>query len=69
MTLTLQQNLSDFTDKNKKSLIVLEVLRMNQTTKQIMAEEQGFEPWRPVKSLRAFQARPFSHLGIPPTRF
>ena len=32
----------------------------------MMAEEQGFEPWHPVKSLRAFQARPFSHLGIPP---
>lgn len=31
-----------------------------------MAEEQGFEPWLPVKRLRAFQARPFDHLGIPP---
>ncbi len=31
-----------------------------------MAEEQGFEPWRPVTSLRAFQARPFDRLGIPP---
>ena len=32
-----------------------------------MAEEEGFEPSRPVTSLRAFQARPFSLLGIPPT--
>jgi hypothetical protein len=31
-----------------------------------LAEEKGVEPLRPVKSLRAFQARPFSHLGIPP---
>ena len=31
-----------------------------------MAEEWGFEPQRPVTSLRAFQARPFNHLGIPP---
>ena len=33
----------------------------------LMAEEEGFEPSRPVTSLRAFQARPFSLLGIPPT--
>ena len=32
----------------------------------MMAEEQGFEPWHRVTSLRAFQARPFSLLGIPP---
>ena len=32
----------------------------------IVAEKQGFEPWRPVTSLRAFQARPFDRLGIPP---
>ncbi len=32
----------------------------------IVAEEQGFEPWHRVTSLRAFQARPFSLLGIPP---
>ena len=31
-----------------------------------LAEEQGFEPWHRVTSLRAFQARPFSLLGIPP---
>ena len=31
-----------------------------------MAEEEGFEPSRPVKSLQAFQACPFSRLGIPP---
>lgn len=33
-----------------------------------MAEEEGFEPSHPVTSLRAFQARPFSRLGIPPNR-
>lgn len=32
-----------------------------------MAEKGGFEPPRPVTSLRAFQARPFNHLGISPT--
>ena len=32
----------------------------------MMAEEQGFEPWHTVTCLRAFQARPFSLLGIPP---
>lgn len=31
-----------------------------------MAENEGFEPSRPVTSLRAFQARPFSHLGNSP---
>ena len=31
-----------------------------------MAEEEGFEPSHRVTSLRAFQARPFSLLGIPP---
>ena len=30
-----------------------------------MAQEQGFEPWRPVTDLQAFQACPFNHLGIP----
>lgn len=30
-----------------------------------MAQEQGFEPWHRVTDLRAFQARPFNHLGIP----
>ena len=33
-----------------------------------MAEKEGFEPSRPVTSLRAFQARPFSHLGISPLK-
>ena len=32
----------------------------------IVAEEEGFEPSHRVTSLRAFQARPFSLLGIPP---
>ena len=32
----------------------------------IVAEKQGFEPWRPVTSLRAFQARPFDRLGTSP---
>ncbi len=32
----------------------------------IVAEEEGFEPSHRVTSLRAFQARPFSRLGIPP---
>ena len=32
----------------------------------MMAEEEGFEPSHRVTSLRAFQARPFSLLGIPP---
>ena len=31
-----------------------------------MAEKEGFEPSRPIKDLRAFQARPFNHLGISP---
>ena len=31
-----------------------------------MAEEKGFEPLHTVTCLRAFQARPFSLLGIPP---
>ena len=31
-----------------------------------MAEEEGFEPSRPFKVLLAFQASPFSHLGILP---
>lgn len=30
-----------------------------------MAQDQGFEPWRPVTDLRAFQARPFNRLGNP----
>jgi hypothetical protein len=34
-----------------------------------MAEKEGFEPSRPIKDLRAFQARPFNHLGISPARF
>src|SRR5574344_2613531 len=33
-----------------------------------MAEKKGFEPLRPVTGLRAFQARPFSRLGISPFR-
>ncbi len=33
-----------------------------------MAEEKGFEPLHPVTGLRAFQARPFSRLGIPPIK-
>ena len=33
-----------------------------------MAEEEGFEPSRPVKNLQAFQACPFNHLGIPPAQ-
>ena len=32
----------------------------------MMAEEEGFEPSHTVTCLRAFQARPFSLLGIPP---
>jgi hypothetical protein len=32
----------------------------------LMAEERGFEPLRHVNDLLAFQASPFSHLGIPP---
>ena len=32
----------------------------------IVAEERGFEPRHTVTCLRAFQARPFSLLGIPP---
>jgi hypothetical protein len=31
-----------------------------------MAEEEGFEPSRPIKDLLAFQASPFNHLGILP---
>ena len=31
-----------------------------------MAEERGFEPLHRVTGLLAFQASPFSHLGIPP---
>ena len=31
-----------------------------------LAEEEGFEPSHTVTCLRAFQARPFSLLGIPP---
>ena len=31
-----------------------------------MAEERGFEPLHHVTDLLAFQASPFSHLGIPP---
>ena len=31
-----------------------------------MAERQGFEPWQLFTALRAFQARPFNHLGIAP---
>ena len=34
-----------------------------------MAEEEGFEPSRPFKVLLAFQASPFSHLGILPHAF
>lgn len=30
-----------------------------------MAQEQGFEPWRRVTDLQAFQACPFNRLGIP----
>ena len=35
----------------------------------MMAEKEGFEPSHPVTSLRAFQARPFNHLGISPAFF
>jgi hypothetical protein len=31
-----------------------------------LAEERGFEPLHRVTGLLAFQASPFSHLGIPP---
>lgn len=31
-----------------------------------MAENQGFEPWRRITDLIAFQAIPFSHLGNSP---
>ena len=31
-----------------------------------VAEERGFEPRHTVTCLRAFQARPFNRLGIPP---
>ena len=31
----------------------------------LMAQDQGFEPWRPVTDLQAFQACPFNRLGIP----
>ena len=31
-----------------------------------LAEKEGFEPSRPVKDLQAFQACPFSLLGISP---
>ncbi len=41
---------------------------MYQTYAFNMAEKEGFEPSRPVTSLRAFQARPFSHLGISPLK-
>ena len=34
--------------------------------RNLMAEKEGFEPSRPVTDLRAFQARPFSLLGISP---
>ena len=34
-----------------------------------MAEQKGFEPLRPVTVLRAFQARPFSLLGIAPCEY
>lgn len=36
--------------------------------KSLMAEKEGFEPSHPVTSLLAFQASPFSHLGISPTQ-
>ena len=32
----------------------------------LLAEKEGFEPSHTVKCLRAFQARPFSLLGISP---
>lgn len=34
----------------------------------LLAEKEGFEPSHPVTSLLAFQASPFSHLGISPTQ-
>ena len=49
-----------FKDKKKHALFSY-VSRQS-----MMAEEEGFEPSHPVTSLRAFQARPFSLLGIPP---
>jgi hypothetical protein len=33
----------------------------------IVAEDKRFELLRPFRTLRAFQARPFSLLGNPPT--
>ena len=45
------------------------LIQLYQTYAFNMAEERGFEPLRPVTSLRAFQARPFNHLGIPPRLF
>lgn len=32
----------------------------------LMAQDQGFEPWHRFPDLRAFQARPFNHLGNSP---
>ena len=42
---------------------------MYQTYACYMAEKWGFEPQRRVTDLRAFQARPFNHLGISPKPF
>ncbi len=39
---------------------------MYHTCSANMAEKEGFEPSRPVTDLLAFQASPFSLLGISP---
>lgn len=54
-------------------LIIYKVYKIKKDTydlyvsrQSIVAEEEGFEPSHTVTCLRAFQARPFSLLGIPP---
>ena len=45
------------------------MIQLYQTYACYMAEKRGFEPLRRVNDLRAFQARPFNHLGISPKPF
>ena len=35
--------------------------------RDVMAEEQGFEPWRQFPDLPVFKTGPFNRLGIPPS--
>ena len=47
--------------KNKKTRTISYV-----SGQSIVAEEQGFEPWRGLYPLSVFETDPFSRLGIPP---